>query len=414
MTFSSLGLIEPLQRSMAELGHHTPTAVQALAITPILAGRDVLVTAPTGSGKTACFVLPITQRLDADGAARKANSIRALILVPTRELAQQVLESLQSHGKQLSLRSMAVYGGVSINPQMQTLRPGIDILVATPGRLLDLLARNALSLAALSILVLDEADRMLDLGFAAEWREISAQLPAERQNLLFSATFPAPAQALAEQLLRDPLRIAIAPRDDSLTPDIQQRAIAVDHPRRTQLLCHLLQQQQWPRVLVFVESKHRADMLANKLEKAGIQARAFHAEHSQGARNRALAAFKASKVQVLIATDIAARGLDIEQLPVVVNYDLPRSAVDYTHRIGRTGRAGASGIAISFICADNEAHFRLIEKRQQLRLEREQIAGFEPTAKATPVSDPHGGAKGKRMSKKDKLRAAASHEEKDN
>jgi superfamily II DNA/RNA helicase len=296
---------------------------------------------------------------------------------------------------------------------MLALRGGADVVIATPGRLLDLLDHNALHLAGVRMLVLDEADRLLDLGFADELQRITSLLPLARQTLLFSATFPDEVQVLAAALLREPLRLSVASDEDS-APDIQQRAIHVDAARRTQLLRHLIQSEKWQRVLVFVATKYATEHVAEKLRRVNIRAEALHGELSQGARTQALADFKASKTQVLIATDVAARGIDIMQLPAVVNYDLPRSAVDYTHRIGRTGRAGESGVAVSFITADMEVHFRLIEKREQLRLPREVIAGFEPQAALPADEDPAaitpatGGVKGKRKSKKDKLREAAA------
>ena len=303
-----------------------------------------------------------------------------------------------------------VYGGVSINPQMMALGGGADVIVATPGRLLDLIDHNAVSLSAVSTLVLDEADQLFSLGFTEELNRILGLLPARRQNLLFSATFPAAVQALAEKVLRDPVRLD-APTEAATKPDILQRAIEVDPPRRTQLLRHLIETSGWSRVLVFVATKYATEHVAEKLRKAGINATALHGELSQGARTQALADFKASNVQVLLATDVAARGIDIAQLPVVVNFDLPRSAVDYTHRIGRTGRAGESGIAINFISASTHAHFVLIEKRHHLDLPREQIEGFEPVETDVDVPAPTGGGiKGKRPNKKDKLRAAAARE----
>jgi ATP-dependent RNA helicase RhlE len=302
-----------------------------------------------------------------------------------------------------------VFGGVSINPQMMNLRGGADIIVATPGRLIDLIERNALSLDSVSALVLDEADRLLDLGFGEELGRILSLLPARRQNLFFSATFPPAIEALAAGLLADPLRIEVqaAPLAE---PDIAQRVIEVDPSRRTQLLRHLVQTEKWSRVLVFVATKHAAEIVADKLRKADIEAEPFHGELSQGKRSQVLLDFKLKALQVVVATDVAARGLDIVQLPVVVNYDLPRSSSDYTHRIGRTGRAGESGMAISFVSADTQAHFRLIEKRQRLNVQREQVAGFEPVESRQPsAADPLsvGGIKGKRPSKKDKLREAA-------
>jgi superfamily II DNA/RNA helicase len=290
------------------------------------------------------------------------------------------------------------------------LRGGTDIVVATPGRLLDLIDHNALALSGVGTLVLDEADRLLDLGFAEELERIRALLPALRQNLFFSATFPPGVQALANQLLDDPVRIDVLPSPQTL-PDIEQRAIAVDPGRRTQLLRHLISQHSWARVLVFVATKHAAEIVADKLRKAGLTAEPFHAALSQGKRTQVLTDFKASRLTVMVATDVAARGLDIAQLPVVVNYDLPRSTTDYTHRIGRTGRAGEPGLALSFVSAETEAHLHLIEKRQGLKLPRERLAGFEPAETAPTARPGTGGIKGKRPSKKDKLRQAAARPE---
>jgi superfamily II DNA/RNA helicase len=327
--------------------------------------------------------------------------------VPTRELAGQVGEAFRRYGRFLAapLKTLVVYGGVSINPQMMALGGGADIIVATPGRLLDLVDHNAVSLAAVKSLVLDEADRLLALGFADELARMVTLVPAKRQTLLFSATFPPEVETLARDLLRDPVRIevAVAP---ATKPDIAERAIEVDAPRRTQLLRHLIQTHGWTRVLVFVATKYAAGHVAEKLRRAGLTAAALHGELSQGARLQALAGFKASQVQVLVATDLAARGLDIVELPVVVNFDLPRSATDYTHRIGRTGRAGERGLAVSFITAETHAHFRLIEKRHKLALPREQIEGFEPDLTAAPAAPVAGGIKGRRKSKKDRFREA--------
>ncbi|MBT2320867.1 DEAD/DEAH box helicase [Variovorax paradoxus] len=409
MPFSSLGLDPAMVRAAADKGYAAPTAIQAAAIPPILQGRDILGAAQTGSGKTAAFSLPLLQRLAGErhpGARR----LRALVLVPTRELAAQVGESMRGLAQQLpSPPKIAVaFGGVSINPQLMALRGGADIVVATPGRLLDLADHRALRLSSVSMLVLDEADRLFDLGFADELGRILALLPGERQNLLFSATFPQAVRSLAESLLRAPVRIEVQ-AEPAHEPAIQQRAIEVDAGRRTQLLRHLVAHEGWPRVLVFVATKHAAEIVADKLRKAGLDAEPFHGVLSQGKRTQVLADFKASRVQVVVATDLAARGIDVVQLPAVVNYDLPRSAVDYLHRIGRTGRAGESGVALSFVSADREAHFRLIEKRQGLNVPRERIAGFEPvqTQPSARAPDSTGGIKGKRPSKKDKLRAAS-------
>ncbi len=410
MPFSSLGLHPALLRAVSDKAYLAPTAIQAAAIPAVLQGRDVLGSAQTGSGKTAAFVLPLLQQLQ-QALGEKPKRARVLVLVPTRELATQVGETMRGFSQHLpqAVKVSTVFGGVSINPQMMHLRGGTDIVVATPGRLLDLLGHNALVLSGVSALVLDEADRLLDLGFAEELGRILALLPAQRQNLFFSATFPASVQALADQMLRNPVRIEGLPEAQG-KPDILQRAIAVDAGRRTQLLRHLIEQNGWKRVLVFVATKHAAETVADKLRKVRINAEPFHGELSQGKRTQVLADFKASRLKVVIATDVAARGVDIAELPVVVNYDLPRSPVDYIHRIGRTGRAGQSGVALSFVSAGTESHFRLIEKRQRLNLPREQIEGFEPEQTDALAAPSTGGIKGKRPSKKDKLRAAQSSE----
>ena len=408
-------MLPALQRALQEKGYAAPTPIQAQAMPVILQGQDVLACAQTGSGKTAAFVLPLLQQFAQDPAA-PPRRVRSLVLVPTRELAAQVGHTFAQLGHYLTppAKVAVLFGGVSINPQMIDLRWGANVVVATPGRLLDLVENNALSLAHVRTLVLDEADRLLDLGFDEELRRVLALLPMKRQTLLFSATFPPAIEALAQALLRDPHRIEVQALALA-APDIQQRAIEVDPGQRTQLLKHLLQQEGWNRALVFVATKHAAETVAEKLCKAGIQAEALHGELSQGRRTRVLQEFRQPQAhaQVLVATDLAARGIDITQLPVVVNYDLPRSTTDYTHRIGRTGRAGQSGIAISFVSAGTQAHFRLIEKRAHLRVPREQIPGFEPmeTLAANPA-DPAatGGIKGARPSKKDKLRAAEALE----
>ena len=412
MPFTTLGfspvLLPLLLRALASKRFALPTAVQLEAIPALLQGRDVLCSAPTGSGKTAAYALPLLHQIT-ERPSRLAGKTQVLVLVPTRELAVQVGEAFVSFATHLPLRIKAavVFGGVSINPQMMNLRGGADIVVATPGRLMDLIKHNALSLSQVKTLVLDEADKLLDMGFADELASILALLPAQRQNALFSATFPTAIETLASSLMQNPLRIEVQAKPEA-QPEITQRAIAVDAPRRTQLLRHLIQTEKWQRVLVFVATKHAAEIVADKLRKADINAEPFHGELSQGKRTQVLMDFKASAVQVVVATDVAARGLDIVQLPVVVNYDLPRSSIDYTHRIGRTGRAGESGVAISFVSAATAAHFKLIEKRHGIKLELEQVAGFKPVEVA-PVNaaDPQGtgGVKGKRTSKKDKLRA---------
>ena len=408
MPFSILGLSEPLQRAIRERHYLAPTPIQVTTIPVVLRGGDVRASAQTGSGKTAAFALPILQQL-LQGRRDTPRRIAALVLAPTRELAMQIAESFRAYAHYMpeSVKIAAVFGGVSINPQMMALRGGADVVVATPGRLLDLAENHALQLNTVSTLVLDEADKLFELGFADELARVLALLPARRQTLLFSATFPAAVQALAEQLLREPTCIEIE-ATPATVPEIAQRAIAVDMARRTRLLRHLIQHHGWSRVLVFVATKYATEHVAEKLRRAGVKAAPFHGELSQGARTLTLADFKASKLQVVVATDVAARGIDIAQLPVVVNYDLPRSALDYTHRIGRTGRAGERGVAVSFVSAASEAHFRLIEKRNHLSLPREQIVGFEPEDRLSPTEAEipgTGGIKGKRRSKKDKLRA---------
>ena len=413
MPFSTLGLSPAMLRAVSSKAYLAPTPIQLAAIPAALQGRDLLGSAQTGSGKTAAFALPLLQKLE-QTTLYTPRRVLALVLVPTRELAVQIGDDLRSLAQHLpqAVKISTVFGGVSINPQMMGLRGGTDIMVATPGRLLDLLNHNALSLAHVATLVLDEADRLLDLGFSDELNRILALLPRQRQNLFFSATFPAAVQALANTLLHDPLRVDVLP-DPQAPLDIVQTAIAVDAGRRTQLLRHLIQQNGWSRVLVFVATKHAAEIVADKLRKAQINAEPFHGALSQGKRSQVLMDFKAERLTVVVATDVAARGIDIAQLPVMVNYDLPRSTVDYTHRIGRTGRAGQSGLAVSFVSADTQAHFHLIEKRQGIHLPLAQVAGFEPVELATVPENSHtdvanGGIKGKRPSKKDKLRAAAT------
>jgi superfamily II DNA/RNA helicase len=382
MTFSSLALSADLLRAIGERNYPAPTPIQRAAIPPILEGRDVWACAQTGSGKTAAFAWPLLQQTLNRGRDTPL-PVRTLILVPTRELAAQVGDSIRFYARYLPrpAKIIIVFGGISINPQMMALRGGADIVIATPGRLLDLVANNALRLDDVTSLVLDEADRLLDLGFSDELGRIVQQLPKRRQSLLFSATFPNGVELLAQAFLHDPMRIDV-PSTAATPPAIQQRAIQVDPTRRTQLLRYLVMEQGWTRVLVFVGTKYSCEHIADKLRRAKIPAAAFHGDLSQGARTKAVADFKASRTRVLVATDVAARGIDIAQLPAVVNYDLPRSTVDYTHRIGRTGRAGESGVAVSFVSAGAEAHFRLIEKRHRIRLPREVIPGFEPVETA--------------------------------
>jgi superfamily II DNA/RNA helicase len=418
MHFSSLGLSPALLRALERQHLNTPTKVQFQSIPAVMAGHDTMVRAQTGSGKTLAFGLPLLHKL-ASEVAQNPRQVRALVLVPTRELAVQVGEVLRGLANQLpqAIRISVVFGGVSINPQMLAMRGGTDVVVATPGRLLDLVQHNALTLSATQMLVLDEADRLLDLGFEAELKRLLDLLPVARQSLFFSATFAPAVASLARSMLREPVQVDVGTTEET-APDITQQAILVDAPQRTQLLRHLINTEKWKRVLVFVATKHAAEIVADKLRKARIYAEPFHGELSQGKRSQVLSDFKASRLKVVIATDMASRGLDITQLPVVVNFDLPRSATEYTHRIGRTGRAGESGLAVSFVSQATEAHFRLIEKRHGLQVPMEVIAGFEPqdqsesAAESAPQVnlDPQntGGIKGKRPSKKDKLRAQAA------
>ena len=396
------------------MGWLDATPIQVQAIAPVLQGADVWATAPTGSGKTLAFALPLVQlHVRTPRQTNFRRPVRTLVLVPTRELAVQVGEVFAHLGDPLQLKVAVVYGGVSINPQMMGLRGGADIVVATPGRLLDLMDHNALSLKDVQHLVLDEADRLLELGFADELQRVLARLPAKRQTLLFSATFASEVQALAEGLLTNPVRLTVDAVAEQ-APDIRQRAIAVDEGKRTTLLRHLMAENGWKRVLVFVATRYACEHVAGKLYKAGIYATPFHGEMSQGARQDVLQAFKAGCWDVVVTTDLAARGIDIARLPVVINYDLPRSATDYTHRVGRTGRAGASGVAVSFVTAASQAHWALIQKRAQLDMPTEVLPGFEPTDQApevSPLHDGNGGIKGKRPSKKDKLRAAAAQQQ---
>jgi len=410
MSFGRLGLSEPLMRVVAELGYVEPTAIQTEVIPSILRGRDVCAMASTGSGKTAAYLLPLLEKLSRAGR-QKPRSTTVCVLVPTRELAAQVGESLTTLGRHLAFRPkhQVVFGGVSVNPQMMALRGGAEVVVATPGRLLDLIDKNALSLSSVSTLVMDEADRLLDLGFADEVQRILALLPDKRQTLLFSATFGAGVRQLVDAVLHDPLRVDVTSTRAEV-PDIQHYALEVDAPRRTELLRSLLEDDDWSRVLVFVATGHATSQIARKLTSAGIRAAALHGKLSQGARTRVLEGFRKGEVRVLVATDLAARGLDVVGLPVVIQYDLPRSTVDYIHRTGRTGRAGEPGVAISFVTAEALSHFWLIQRRHRLAIELGTMEGFEPTD-PWPDAPPTGGVKGKRKSKKDKLREAAARAE---
>jgi len=379
MTFTSLGLTDALVRAVSEKGYDQPTQIQVQAIPAVLDGKDLMAAAQTGTGKTAGFTLPLLQRLAAGRRAR-GNHCRALVLTPTRELAAQVHDSVVHYGKYLPVSAAVVFGGVKINPQMMTLRRGVDVLVATPGRLLDLYQQNAIHFDDLETLVLDEADRMLDMGFIRDIRRILALLPKKRQNLLFSATFSDDIRELARGIMNQPVEINASPRNAAANT-VQHKLHPVDKGRKAALLTHLIRENNWHQALVFSRTKHGANKLASQLEKANISAAAIHGNKSQNQRTRALADFKKGKVQILVATDIAARGIDIDQLPQVVNFDLPNVAEDYVHRIGRTGRAGARGHAYSLVSADESKQLRDIERLIRNNIEREIIAGFEPTEK---------------------------------
>ncbi len=361
MSFSDLGLLPELLRAVADKGYDTPSPIQLQAIPAVLAGRDVLAGAQTGTGKTAGFVLPILQRLNADMNHGTSRAPRALVLTPTRELAAQVADSARSYGKHLQLRTFQVFGGISINPQISALRGGCDILVATPGRLLDLAQQRAVDLSKVQVLVLDEADRMLDMGFIPDIRRIIKLLPQQRQNLLFSATYSDDIRALAERLLHNPLSIQVSPRNAAIEI-VEQRAYRVQKEQKRHLLVHLIQEGQWHQVLVFTRTKHGANRLTQQLEGAGIKAAAIHGNKSQAARVKALEMFKKGQITALVATEVAARGLDIKELPHVVNYELPNIPEDYVHRIGRTGRAGAGGAAVSLVSSDETGFLRDIER----------------------------------------------------
>jgi ATP-dependent RNA helicase RhlE len=399
MSFATLGLSDALVRAVAEAGYAEPTPIQRQAIPAVLAGGDVLAGAQTGTGKTAGFVLPLLERLSAAPATHASKApgrgrplVRALIVTPTRELAAQVEASVRAYGKHLRFRSIALFGGVGLGSQAAQLRRGVDIVVATPGRLLDHAAQRNVDLSRVEILVLDEADRMLDMGFLPDIRRVLALLPAKRQNLLFSATFADPIRSLAEGLLDRPRTIEVAPRNATIDT-IRQRVVSVGRDRKRELLSFMIGRDRWDQVLVFTRTKHGADKLAQALGRDGIRAEAIHGNKSQGARTRALADFKRGGVGVLVATDIAARGIDIAELPRVVNYDLPNVPEDYVHRIGRTGRAGSDGEAISLVCVDEHGFLRDIERLIRRTLPRETVAGFEPShhERAQPVFKPQRG-----------------------
>ncbi len=389
-TFESLGLLPELLRAVAEQGYTEPTPIQAQAIPIVLSGRDLLGAAQTGTGKTAGFTLPLLQRL-APMATKSfspaLHPVRCLILTPTRELAIQVHESVQTYGKHVPLRSYCVYGGININPQIDALKKGVEILVATPGRLLDLIGQKAVNLGKVQILVLDEADRMLDMGFIPDIKRIIALIPPTRQTLLFSATFSEDIRKLASQFQKDPAKVEVARRNEPIAL-VSQYVYMIDANRKRELLAHLVKKNDWMQVLVFTKTKHGANRLATQLQRDGINADAIHGNKSQNARIRALEDFKEGKVKVLVATDIAARGLDIEDLPHVVNFDLPHVPEDYVHRIGRTGRAGATGEALSLVGAEDRPLLQAIERLINKKVEVRSAEGFEPGRPSMRPVDP--------------------------
>lgn len=378
MTFHNLGLSTDLLRAVADSGYTEPTPIQQQAIPAILLGKDIFASAQTGTGKTAGFTLPLLQILSTTNHNKVHHTPKALILTPTRELAAQVNESVQTYGKYLSLRSAVVYGGVGIKAQIKTLSRGIDIIVATPGRLLDHLGQKTVDLSQIEILVLDECDRMLDMGFIRDIRKILATLPPSRQTLMFSATFSKPIQQLANTLLKSPTQIEVA-RRNTATNQVEQLVYPVDSKRKRELLSHIIGFHNWQQVLVFTRTKHGANRLAEQLAKDGLKTTAIHGNKSQAARTRALQDFKQGKVRVLVATDVASRGLDIDQLPHVVNFELPHVPEDYVHRIGRTGRAGNVGRAVSLVCSEEYPLLKDIERLLNQTLTKEVIPGYEPT-----------------------------------
>ncbi len=400
MSFAALELADPLLKAIDTQGYTEPSPIQAQAIPAIIQGQDVMAAAQTGTGKTAAFTLPLLQRLMA-GKPAASNQVRALVLCPTRELAAQVGDSVRLYGQNTSLRSAVVYGGVKINPQMMALRKGADILIATPGRLIDLYNQNAVKFNQLEILVLDEADRMLDMGFIHDIRKILALLPAKRQNLMFSATFSDEIRKLARGLVNNPVEVSVAAAN-STADRVEQSLTPVDKKQKAALLMHLIEQHGWSQILVFTRTKHGANKLTRQLEEIGLKAAAIHGNKSQGARTKALEGFRNGKIGILVATDIAARGLDIDQLPLVVNFDLPNVAEDYVHRIGRTGRAGASGEAVSLVSADEFDQLTAIERLIGKKVRRVEVEEFEPLHR---LPESKASAKPPRRKKKPKAHA---------
>ncbi|WP_233883279.1 DEAD/DEAH box helicase [Tenacibaculum piscium] len=382
MTFKSLGLSDALLKAIEEKGYDTPSPIQAKAIPPILEGKDVLASAQTGTGKTAGFTLPVLQRL-AESKHPKYRPVRALVLTPTRELAAQVHDNVREYSKYLDIRSTVVFGGVKAASQIRTLRQGVDILVATPGRLLDLHDQKAVSFNRIEVLILDEADRMLDMGFVRDINKIISFMPAKRQNLMFSATFSTEIKRLASGILRNPVSVEAEP-ENSTAEKVSQKVYAVDKGQKTEVVINLIKEGNWSQVLIFTRTKHGANKLTEKLIKSGISAAAIHGNKSQGARTKALANFKNNTNRVLVATDIAARGIDIPLLPHVINFELPNVPEDYVHRIGRTGRAGAKGEALSLVCSEETEYQKEIEKILKQKLKTEIIPGYEPRDTAGP------------------------------
>ena len=386
MSFEQLGLNQQLIRALADRGYTSPTPIQQLAIPPVLAGNDVMASAPTGTGKTAAFTLPILQNMK-PGKGQRAP--RALILTPTRELAAQVLANIETYGKHQKIKAIAVFGGVKINPQISLLRQGVDIVVATPGRLLDLRSQNEIDLQSIETFVLDEADRMLDMGFIRDIRRIQKELPAKLQCLQFSATFSKEIRELASSMLTNPVMVDTAPVNSTATT-VEQCVITVDKPNKPEAMKHIIEQSNGAQILVFSRTKHGADKLVRVLRKSDIEAAAIHGNKSQGHRNRVLSAFKQGNLGILIATDIASRGLDIKELPMVLNYDLPDVPEDYVHRIGRTGRAGADGLAFSLVSVEEVKQLHAIEKVIGEQIPRDEIEGLE-AENVIPIRQAGGG-----------------------